>query len=82
MTHNMTRIVGGVDVEANEYPWQVGLVHCTTLYCTVLYFTVLLQVGLVHGPTSRKPFCGGTLISDHEVRHRVDTGCSQKGGMR
>ena len=51
MTHNMTRIVGGVDVEANEYPWQVGLVH---------------------GPASRKPFCGGTLISDHEVRHRVD----------
>ena len=41
MTHNMTRIVGGVDVEANEYPWQVGLVHCTTLYCTVLYCTVL-----------------------------------------
>ena len=44
----MTRIVGGVDVEANEYPWQVGLVHCTTLYCTVLYCTVLhctVQVG-------------------------------------
>ena len=49
-----------------------GALYCTVLYCTVLYFTVLLQVGLVHGPASRKPFCGGTLISDHEVRHRVD----------
>ena len=46
--------------------------YCTVLHCTVLYCTVLWQVGLVHGPASRKPFCGGTLISDHEVQTRVD----------
>jgi len=44
--NRITKIVGGVVTEENEYPWQVGLISSSG---------------------SRRPFCGGTLISSKEV---------------
>lgn len=55
--NRVLKIVGGVQTEENEYPWQVGLISSSG---------------------SRRPFCGGTLISSKEVLTAAH--CTASGG--
>ena len=61
VANRRTRIVGGVETEAQEYPWQVGCTTLSTLLTGVLWQAALVLTG------DTVPFCGGSIISPRHV---------------
>ena len=53
--------MGGVETEAQEYPWQVG----STTHSTLLTGVPLQAAIVLTGDTA--PFCGGSIVSPRHV---------------